>query len=142
MYIQKQIVQIITKLFLLLKRKLYKCVARLSYIIYHYTCIFVWLYTKKGEYFVIWFVISKKKNILVYCYYCKYPNYLTCLRRIKMPLHIHVCEIWNLDIKDCRPECWEAWGPEFNLRPGRVLYKLWQPPKSFIFYSLLSASQL
>ena len=20
--------------------------------------------------------------------------------------------------QDCRPECWEAWGPEFNLRPG------------------------
>ena len=47
--------------------------------------------------------------------------------------------------QDCRPECWEAWGPEFNPRPGRVgvrfLYKLGQPPKTFISYSLLSVAQ-
>ena len=46
----------------------------------------------------------------------------------------------------CRPECWEAWDPEFNSRPGRVgvrfLYKLGQPPKTFISYSLLSVAQL
>ena len=46
----------------------------------------------------------------------------------------------------CRPECWEAWGPEFNPRLGRVgfrfLYKLGQPPKTFISYSLLSVAQL
>ena len=22
--------------------------------------------------------------------------------------------------QDCRPECWEAWGPEFNPWPGQV----------------------
>ena len=46
----------------------------------------------------------------------------------------------------CRPECWEAWGPEFNSRPGRVgvrfLYKLGQALKTFISYSLLSVAQL
>ena len=46
--------------------------------------------------------------------------------------------------QDCRPECWEAWGPEFNPRPGRVgvrfLSKLGQPPKTFISYSLLSVA--
>ena len=48
--------------------------------------------------------------------------------------------------QDCWPECWEAWGPEFNPRPGRVgvrfLYKLGQPAKTFISYSLLSVAQL
>ena len=48
--------------------------------------------------------------------------------------------------QDCGPECWESWGPEFNHRPGRVgvryLYKLGQPPKTFISYSLLSVAQL
>ena len=48
--------------------------------------------------------------------------------------------------QDCRPECWEAWGPEFNPRPGRVgvrfLYKLGQPPKTLISCSLLSVAQL
>ena len=48
--------------------------------------------------------------------------------------------------QDCRPECWEAFGPEFNPRPRRVgvrfLYKLGQPPKTFISYSLLSVAQL
>ena len=48
--------------------------------------------------------------------------------------------------QDCRPECWEAWGSVFNPRPGQVgvrfLYKLGQPPKTFISYSLLSVAQL
>ena len=50
--------------------------------------------------------------------------------------------------QDCQPECWEAWGPEFNPRPGRVgvrflfLYKLGQPLKTFISYSLLSVAQI
>ena len=48
--------------------------------------------------------------------------------------------------KDCRPECLEAWGPEFNLRSGQVgvqfPYKLWQSPKTLNFYSLLSVAQL
>ena len=48
--------------------------------------------------------------------------------------------------QNCRPECWEARGPEFNPRPGRVgvrfLYKLGQPTKTFISYSLLSVAQL
>ena len=39
---------------------------------------------------------------------------------------------------------WEALGPGFNPRPGRVgvqfLYKLGQPPKTFISYSLLSVA--
>ena len=39
----------------------------------------------------------------------------------------------------------EALCPEFNPRPGRVgvqfLYKLGQPPKTFISYSLLSVAQ-
>ena len=48
---------------------------------------------------------------------------------------------------DSRPECWwEARGPEFYPRPGRVgvrfLYEMGQPPKTFISYSLLSAAQL
>ena len=45
-----------------------------------------------------------------------------------------------------RPECWEAWGPEFNPRPGQVgvrfLYRVGQPLKTFISYSLLSVDQL
>ena len=48
--------------------------------------------------------------------------------------------------QDCWPESWEAWGPDFNLRPGRVgvrfLYKLGQPPKTFISYSLLSLAHI
>ena len=48
--------------------------------------------------------------------------------------------------QDSRPECWEARGTEFNPRPGRVgvrfLYKLGQPPKTFISYSLMSVAQL
>ena len=48
--------------------------------------------------------------------------------------------------QECRPECWEAWGPEFNPRPGRVwvrvLYKLGQPPKTFTSYSSMSVAQL
>ena len=43
-------------------------------------------------------------------------------------------------------ECWEAWGPEFNPRLGRVgvqfLYKMGQPPKTFISYSLLSVAPI
>ena len=44
------------------------------------------------------------------------------------------------------PECWEAWGLEFNPIPGRVgvqfLYRLGQSPKTFISCSLLSIHQL
>ena len=46
--------------------------------------------------------------------------------------------------QDCRPEYWEAWGPEFNPRQGLVgvqfLFKLGQPLKTFISYSLLSVT--
>ena len=47
--------------------------------------------------------------------------------------------------QDCRPEYREAWGPEFNPRLGlagvRFLYKLGQPSKTFISFSLLSVAQ-
>ena len=48
--------------------------------------------------------------------------------------------------QDGQPECWEAWGPQFNPRTGGVgiwfLYKLWQPANHWkpLFITLLCLS--
>ena len=34
--------------------------------------------------------------------------------------HVNIIPDSMAQWQDCRSECWEAWGPEFNPRPGRV----------------------
>ena len=78
---------------------------------------------------------------------CKWV-YVKCnpLVSIQSSNHVNIIPDSMAQWQDCRSECWEAWGPEFNPRPGRVgvrfLYKLGQPPKIFISYSLLYVAQI
>ena len=63
---------------------------------------------------------NKSRGLQSHCYVDVKTNYEGRGNNSEDYYVSYLARLTVAQCQDCQPECWEAWGPEFNPRPWRV----------------------